>query len=123
VLLAAMMAEYAQNRYGPDPWWLSGHPLDEAFVFDRKTQIDGCIIAIQQPIKQYVVDFVFMISDRGHYFNIAVECDGHYFHERTKEQAAQDRKRDRELQKDGFIVLRFTGSQIWVDPILCMGQL
>jgi very-short-patch-repair endonuclease len=48
-----------------------------------------------------------------------VECDGHDFHERTKEQARRDKKRDRFFQSLGFKVLRFTGSEIWADAIKC----
>ncbi|MBD3309288.1 DUF559 domain-containing protein, partial [candidate division KSB3 bacterium] len=32
---------------------------------------------------------------------------GHTYHERTEEQAVGDRKRDRNLTSDGWIVLRF----------------
>lgn len=42
-----------------------------------------------------------------------VELDGHDFHERTKEQAARDRSRDRDLMANGYQVLRFTGSEVW----------
>jgi hypothetical protein len=49
------------------------------------------------------------------HMSVALECDGHDFHERTKEQAERDRKRDRDLQSAGFTVLRFTGSEIWRD--------
>lgn len=48
-----------------------------------------------------------------------VECDGHDFHERTKEQAAKDRSRDREAQMQGYHILRFTGSELWRDPWGC----
>lgn len=50
---------------------------------------------------------------------VLVECDGHDFHERTKAQAKRDRKRDRALQQNGEKVFRFTGSEIWEDPIGC----
>lgn len=53
---------------------------------------------------------------------LAVECDGHNFHERTKEQASTDRERDRELQAAGYPVFRFTGSDIWNDPMGCARQ-
>lgn len=53
---------------------------------------------------------------------LAVECDGHNFHERTKEQAARDRARDRNLQMRGIEVFRFTGSELWRDPWGCAGQ-
>lgn len=47
---------------------------------------------------------------------ILIECDGHDFHERTKEQARKDRSRDRRIQRRGSYVLRFTGSEIWANP-------
>lgn len=53
---------------------------------------------------------------------ICVECDGHDFHERTKEQAARDKSRDRELTMAGWQVLRFTGSEIWKDAATCARQ-
>jgi hypothetical protein len=54
---------------------------------------------------------------------VVVECDGHDFHERTKEQAQHDKTRDREMQSMGFPVLRFTGSEIWRDAWVCAAQI
>jgi hypothetical protein len=59
----------------------------------------------------------FAIGDQCH--KVAVECDGHEFHERTKEQAQADKARDRLLQRHGIRALRFTGSEIWEDPDKC----
>lgn len=53
---------------------------------------------------------------------IVVEVDGHEFHERTKEQAAYDRSRDRWMSLQGITVLRFTGSEIWADPDRCAAE-
>ncbi len=50
---------------------------------------------------------------------MVVECDGHEFHERTKGQAARDRSRDRVAQSQGLPIFRFTGSEIWNDPMAC----
>lgn len=50
---------------------------------------------------------------------VIVECDGHEFHERTKHQAQRDRSRDRELQRSGYRVFRFTGSELFKDPFAC----
>lgn len=55
--------------------------------------------------------------------NIVVECDGHDFHEKTKEQAKKDKKRDRTFQSLGYNVFRFTGSEIWQDPINCAEEI
>ena len=50
---------------------------------------------------------------------LGIECDGHDFHERTREQAQRDKKRDRDLAARGWRILRFTGSEIWKDPARC----
>lgn len=69
-------------------------------------------------IGDWPVDFVLRLQgDR--YVCFVVECDGHEFHERTKEQAARDRSRDRQLQANGIPILRFTGSEIYRDPVRC----
>lgn len=51
-------------------------------------------------------------------FPIIIECDGHEFHERTKQQAKKDRSRDRSVQSRGSAILRFTGSEIYASPKL-----
>lgn len=53
---------------------------------------------------------------------VAVECDGHDFHERTKEQAERDKRRDRDLQSIGWTIARFTGSEIVRDPVAAARQ-
>lgn len=50
---------------------------------------------------------------------MVIECDGHDFHDRTKEQARKDRERDRALQSFGYRVYRYTGSEIWSDVFKC----
>lgn len=64
----------------------------------------------------------FMLEDLEYDVKVAIECDGHDFHERTKEQAARDRARDRELQSRGYLVLRFTGSELYRDPWKCADE-
>ena len=49
--------------------------------------------------------------------HLIVECDGHDYHDRSKEQASRDRERDRELKKLGYEVFRYTGADIWRDPV------
>ena len=48
---------------------------------------------------------------------VVVECDGHGFHEKTKEQARRDKARDRDLHAMGCPVIRFTGSELVANPI------
>ena len=47
---------------------------------------------------------------------LAVECDGHEYHEKTKEQARRDKARDRAFQAAGLPVFRYTGSELAADP-------
>lgn len=74
-------------------------------------------ITPQAQIGKYRVDF--LIEDAATGVRAVLECDGHDFHERTKEQAQKDRSRDRELQSKGYLVLRYTGSEIYRDPWKC----
>jgi very-short-patch-repair endonuclease len=71
----------------------------------------------------YIVDFLFEVSYGGKIRTVIVECDGHDFHERTKEQARKDRARDRFFILRGWTVLRFTGSEIVADPARCIEEL
>jgi very-short-patch-repair endonuclease len=79
----------------------------------------GCmVIQMQERLLDWRADFVLScpsISQK----KIIIECDGHDFHERTKEQAARDRSRDRAAQAAGFMMLRYTGSEIYKDPLGC----
>lgn len=81
------------------------------------------VISPQAQIGSYRVDFLIELIDQlpcGEFKSqIIVECDGHDFHERTKEQAKKDRSKDRALQSLGFEVFRFTGSEIWKDAEKC----
>ncbi len=82
------------------------------------------IVRPQAHVLDYRVDFLIHTHDRTSpidmsrlkWCRLVVECDGHDFHERTKEQAAKDRSRDRNLTSQGYDVFRFTGSELWTDP-------
>lgn len=96
-----------------------------AFVTEQLGNPDLQIFVEKQvKIDRYRVDFILHVLDRGKWPNerlasVIIECDGHDFHEKTKEQAARDKSRDRFLQSQGYTVLRFTGSEIWKDAEAC----
>lgn len=48
---------------------------------------------------------------------VAVEVDGHDWHEKDKRQVARDRRKDRYLQLQSYFVARFTGHEVWADPV------
>ncbi len=56
-------------------------------------------------------------------FYIFIECDGHDYHEKTKEQAKKDKSKDRMLKIGGLDVIRFTGSEITANPDKCVAEI
>jgi very-short-patch-repair endonuclease len=97
-------------------------PIEEAFGEALVEQLNEPIgrfigFANQVSLGQIRVDF-FLIAKDGR--RLVVECDGHDYHERTKEQAARDRSRDRMLLAHGCPVVRFTGSEIHRDVWACV---
>lgn len=82
-------------------------------------------VRVQTPKKTYIADFIVetrlfpgVTVEREH-ASIIVECDGHNFHEKTKEQVAYGNERDLALMEAGYHVIHFSGSQIFNDPIKC----
>jgi hypothetical protein len=55
----------------------------------------------------------------GEGLRVAIETDGHDFHERTPEQVIRDNKRGRALEADQWHVVRFSGREVRRDPIGC----
>lgn len=98
---------------GKEP--LSG-PVCTARRFDLSQQVR---------IAGYRCDFVITIEfpKLGRRRRIAIECDGHSFHDRTQEQASYDRRRDRKLLAVGVPTIRFTYSDITSDPAGVMSEL
>lgn len=80
---------------------------------------DGFLYA-QREIGKYVADF--LIQPPTPLVKVVVECDGHDFHQRTKDQAEHDKKRDRWMTTAGYTVVRFTGSEFWRDADGCFQQ-
>ena len=76
--------------------------------------------------KTYIADFTFdtetYFSDIykcEHELKLVIECDGHEFHAKTKEQVKRGNERDLALKLEGYDVLHFSGSQIYNDPFGC----
>lgn len=77
----------------------------------------------QQKIGSYTIDFELyaegLVCD---IVRLAIEIDGHDFHEKTKEQAGRDKRRDREITKYDYIIIRFTGSEVYTNAIKCVQE-
>jgi very-short-patch-repair endonuclease len=69
-------------------------------------------------IASYRADLLLMTNQ----WALVVECDGHDYHNITKQQAAYDRSRDRDLLALGINTIRFTGSEIHHSADRCAGD-
>lgn len=70
------------------------------------------VLVPQYAIGNYKADFWVKDTD------ILIECDGYDYH-KTKEQMASDYERERFFVRNGYRVVRFTGSEINKDPDKC----
>jgi len=112
LMLAGMMwRRYGYERKLVEIWDTAADP-----VMPRA----DVVIAPQYHTETYRADFAMFVNFfANEEIKILVECDGHKFHEKTKEQAARDKGRDNDLQIAGWKVLRFSGSMIWQDHEWC----
>lgn len=80
----------------------------------------------QQGVAGYRPDFVLAWPEKvgvpSRVRLLAVECDGHEFHEKTKAQAERDKSRDRKIVGTGIPIMRFTGSELFRAPVACGGE-
>lgn len=56
-------------------------------------------------------------------FALVIECDGHEFHQKTKKQVEKDNKREYDLKMNGWEILRFSGSEIYNNPMECADKI
>lgn len=104
-LLMAMAVGHSMKSKGFQPIVLNAGSLPYRDV--------SCIQIIPQfKVAIFRMDFALVQYNGTLLHRICVECDGHEFHEKTPEQAAHDKRKDRELMMAGWPVLRFTGSEI-----------
>lgn len=95
-------------------------PIEQLFIMEWKISRleDKFDIQLrpQKPIEtlrgKFTIDFFIASKVKGKDFKIAVELDGHDFHEKSKEQVEKDKKRERSIIQEGITVLRFSGSEI-----------
>lgn len=138
-VVASAQSAIWQRRQSP-LYVLMGSEIERAFAatFEFTLRVAAAPYCLGQApaqdcgfylIPQYVVDNYRVDFVMGHSRtkcderqSVAIECDGHEWHEKTKEQAARDKKRDRDLQKRFGAVLHFTGSEIYRDPSQCVAD-
>lgn len=80
----------------------------------------GIHIVPQFKVGNYRVDFLvertWIYRQEQHQCTVLVELDGHEFHDRDKRQRAYEKARDRFIQRAGYRILHYTGSEVVGDP-------
>lgn len=137
--IAAAMGRFLEERQGDFVGTLHGDmrrmdsPLEAAFMAWWRAiyyRMDSVYLCSQFEVKlsgrSYRLDFAVRPSPYDGWMSalvdhplcpkIAIELDGHDFHEKTKEQVTHRNRRDRDLQADGWIVLHVSGSEFNANP-------
>ena len=102
---------------------IKGHPYFKLKLCESPIELKFFVYAMhlipnlrpQVTVGPYRVDLA--IPDK----RVAIELDGHEFH-KTQEQRTCDAKRERYLQKQGWQVIRYTGSEIHRDLSECIND-
>jgi len=108
--------------------WITS-PIEQIFLMEwHILRIDERYAVRIQPQKKLVtsngtvhVDFVVTTEKQGE-LKLAIELDGHDFHERSKEQVAKDKSRERSIVKAGYTIFRFSGSEIFRNVRRCVSE-
>lgn len=120
-IFAAALSATCIIREGDYPRMMTDQEVGQLEIDHREIFTRVCP---QAWIGNQRVDFLIKHRLAGKTFvKIIVECDGHDFHEKTKDQAARDKKRDRSFQMQGYKTFRFTGSEIYRDPFACAEEI
>lgn len=111
-------------------------PIEQIFLIEwRFARIEERFrlqLRPQQPIRTdagtFLLDYcITAIDNPGSKFSVAIELDGHEFHEKTPEQVRRDKRRERSILRagvpNGLVVFRFSGSEIFRDCKACIKEL
>jgi len=102
-------------------WWLAHQYSEPSDPYRLKKQVE-----VKAGEKSYRFDFVVTVEEvfgvEGEQLPVAVEIDGHAFHEKTRDQVSYRNKRDRDLQVAGYQVLHFSYSELVKNPIACVEE-
>lgn len=93
-------------------WWAALQATDQRMSLDTYAfGLAGQYEVVASDGSRFRLDFA--VPD----FQVAIELDGHEFHERTKDQVAYRNMRDRKLTADGWQVFHISGSELWRSPL------
>lgn len=87
-------------------------PMEELFLQEAKNlKLEG--VTCQYQIGPYRVDFAIEKE------KTAIEVDGRNYHS-TVDQILKDYCRQKEIERMGWTVVRFTGSEVWNETRICV---
>lgn len=92
----------------------------------KGTVLKGISFFPQFKLEDYRVDFLicYCFGDPlKHDKQLIVECDSQQFHDRSEHERRYEKKRDRFLQKEGYKVFRYTGSEIVKNSLEIAGEI
>jgi len=115
-----------------------GSPIEKLFLIEWYFQNDNFyyggdlkdyFIIPQYKIGNYRVDFFICLdnSDIDPYEDkencLIIELDSYLWHGSDPEQFAKEKERERELQKEGWNIMRFSGREIYRDVDKCVQEI
>lgn len=103
-------------------------PLQKLAVNQPETNIEkimrlalegeGISFEAQKPVKYYVLDFAIETDN----IKLDIEVDGTHWHQKP-ERIKRDKNRDKDLQKAGWVVLRFSDTEIKNNIDKCINEI
>lgn len=106
---------FPKNKKEMKPKDPFGSPIERRFF--KSAENLGLTLIPQYKEANYKLDFLY--EQDGYKF--AIELDGSRYH-KTRSQMTHDYRRQRYLQKQGYLVVRFTGKEIKEDVAKCVNE-
>jgi very-short-patch-repair endonuclease len=103
-------------------------PIEQLFAMEwHYLGVSERLGVVLTPQHEVIVDGLtyrldFSVTRPSSNLKIAIELDGHQFHERTPEQARKDKGRERVITRQGYIFHRFAGGEVMRSPKKCVNE-
>ena len=111
LFLLMVFTVFCLNRFQYDPEPVEASEYEKCESPIERRLYNGLVSYGLHPRTQYPAGRKYSIDIAFPGPKVAIECDGKAFHSSPK-QKAHDRKKDRYLESQGWMVLRFSGSRI-----------
>lgn len=111
--------EYVYRFFKEDDYFI----LEIDFDTPNETITTRTLLEIQKQngdfeFSGYIPDFTIGID--GCYSGYVIEIDSYEWHEKSREQAITDKKKDRAYLKKDFVPIRFSGLEVYHESLKCV---